>query len=169
MAVLCQPVASRSAPSTGTLGVAPAGPSARAASLPHALLPALRRRPFRVVTLSLAIAVMSAADLYLTLLYLTHTGMSEANPLARLMIAYQSPAVLASWKALTVFLCLGILYLVRDRRSAELGAWTGAAVLAWLMTHWATYIEEKTNLGPDFQLVSAEIDPRFVRIDAAAP
>jgi hypothetical protein len=138
-------------------------------TLRTALKTALRRRPFRVVTLCLAIAVMSAVDLYLTLLYLTHTGMSEANPLARIMIAYQSPAVLASWKALTVFLCLGILYLFRDRRSAELGAWTGAIVLAWLMTHWATYIDEKIDLGMDFQLVSVEIDPRFVRLNPIAP
>lgn len=165
MAALCQPGAPRPASHAGTVLLAPPSPLARAALLPAAI----RRRPFRVVTLSVAIAVMSAADLYLTLLYLTHTGMSEANPLARMMIAYQSPAVLASWKALTVFLCLGILYLVRDRRSAELGAWTGVAILAWLMTHWATYIDEKTHLGPDFQLVSAEIDPRFVRIDPAMP
>lgn len=168
MAALCQPAAPRPArPAAGGTLDAPGRPAR--APLPIAVPNALRRRPFRVVTLSLAIAVMSAADLYLTLLYLTHTGMSEANPLARMMIAYQSPAVLASWKALTVGLCVGILYLVRDRRSAELGAWTGVAVLAWLMTHWATYIEEKTDMGPDFQLVSAEIDPRFVRIEPFAP
>jgi hypothetical protein len=129
----------------------------------------LRRRPVRVVLLGVAIAAMSIVDLYLTLLYLTNTGMSEANPVARAMIAYQSPTVLGVWKALTVVLCVGILYLIRERRSAELGAWVGAVVLAWLMVHWARYADYKQGLSSEFFLVGAEIDPEFVRIGGAVP
>ena len=54
-------------------------------------------RPFRVVALSLAIAVMSSVDLYLTILYITHSGMNEVNPLARAMMEYQSPTILGIW------------------------------------------------------------------------
>lgn len=131
--------------------------------------PMLRRRPVRVVLLGAAIAAMSVVDLYLTLLYLTNTGMSEANPVARAIIAYQSPAVLGVWKALTVSLCVGILYLIRERRSAELGAWIGALVLGWLMVHWARYADYKQDLSPEFFLVGAEIDPEFVRIGGVMP
>ena len=95
---------------------------------------AICSRPFRVIALGSAIAAMSSVDLYLTLLYLTHTGMPEANPLARAMIAYQSPFVLTVWKTLTVALCVGILFLIRHKRSAEFGAWAGVCVLALLMS-----------------------------------
>ena len=138
-------------------------------TLGRGILPMLRRRPVRVVFLGAAITGMSCVDLYLTLFYLTNTGMSEANPLARAIIAYQSPAVLGIWKALTVSLCVGILYLIRERRSAELGAWVGAMVLAWLMIHWARYADYKQNLSHEFFLVGAEIDPEFVRIGGVVP
>ncbi len=128
-----------------------------------------RQRPSRVVLLVAAIAAMSVVDFYMTLLYLTNTGMSEANPLARAIIAYQSPAVLGVWKALTVSLCVGILYLIRERRSAELGAWVGVAVLGWLMVHWARYADYKRDVPAEFHLVGAEIDPAFVRIGRVVP
>lgn len=129
----------------------------------------LAHRPVRVVLLVVAIAAMSLVDLYLTLLFLTHTGMSEANPLARAMIAYQSPAILAAWKTMTVVLCGGILIFMRSRRSAELGAWVGAIVLGLLMAHWTRYIDHKGSFTQEMQLVSAEIDPSFVRLGQFAP
>jgi len=111
-------------------------------------------RPFRVVALALAIAVMSGADLYLTLLYVTHTGMNELNPLARAMMDYQSPAILALWKAGTVVISIGILILIRKQRSAELGAWIGCLVMSSLMLHWQGYIE--TNNGLDIEMARAQ-------------
>lgn len=138
-------------------------------ALGRGFLPSLRRRPCRVILLGTAIAAMSVVDFYLTLLYLTHTGMSEANPVARAIIAYQSPAVLGLWKALTVSLCVGILYLIRERRSAELGAWVGAMVLGWLMIHWGRYVDYKQQVSPEFFLVGAEIDPAYVRMGHAVP
>lgn len=136
---------------------------------PWGVLGPLRRRPFRIVLLGVLIAAMSAIDLYLTLLYLTHSGMSEGNPIARAIIAYQSPGVLAVWKALTVAFCLGILYLVRERRSAEIGAWVGAIVLAVLMAQWTRYIAFKVDVAPDFHLVGGDIDPAFVRLVRVTP
>ncbi|MFK7883340.1 MAG: DUF5658 family protein [Phycisphaerales bacterium] len=125
-------------------------------------------RPSRVVILGGAIGAMSMIDLYLTLLYLTHTGMSEANPLARAIIAYQSPFVLAVWKLLTVTFCVGILYLIRHKRSAELGAWVGAIVLGLLMTHWARYIEESVEYKPLISTIAADVDEDWVFIDPAS-
>ncbi|GEM_PF-770980 len=125
---------------------------------------AVRSRSFRVVALGIAIAVMSSIDLYLTLLYLTHTGMPEANPLARIMIAYQSPLVLTLWKTLTVVMCVGILYLIRHKRSAEFGAWAGACVLALLMSHWAQYASELAEMKPHMAPIAAQIDDTWVHI-----
>lgn len=125
-------------------------------------------RPSRVVLLGAAIGAMSMVDLYLTLLYLTHTGMSEANPLARAIIAYQSPMVLAVWKLLTVSACVGILFLIRHKRSAEMGAWVGVVVLGALMTHWIRYIDETEELKPLISAVASEIDEEWVQIDPAS-
>lgn len=146
----------------------PANPAGRPTGLLRLLAP-IARRPFRVVLLAVAIALMSMVDLYLTMLYLTHTGMSEANPVARAIIAYQSPVVLAVWKTLTVALCVGILFLIRERRSAELGAWFGAAVLGLLMAHWTRYIDYKVEMTPEFHMVAHQVDPGFVRLGQVVP
>lgn len=118
--------------------------------------------------LGAAIGAMSMIDLYLTLLYLTHSGMSEANPLARAIIAYQSPFILAVWKLLTVVLSVGILYLIRHKRSAELGAWVGAVVLGALMTHWTRYIDITEELKPNMAPIAQQMDENWVHIDPAA-
>lgn len=121
-----------------------------------------------MIILASAIAAMSAVDLYLTLLYLTHAGMSEANPFARAVIELQSPQVLALWKALTVSLSLGIFYLVRHTRSAELGAWIGVTVLGVLMTHWVHYINHTTTLRADHPAVAVQMDSAWVSLDPDA-
>lgn len=153
----------------GIMGVSHQAAAIQPDAAPGRALRMLANRPFRVVLLVAAIAAMSLVDLYLTLLFLTHTGMSEANPLARAMIAYQSPAILAAWKCTTVLLSVGILIYIRDRRSAELGAWIGAVVLALLMAHWTRYIDHKVSFTQEMQLVSAEIDPSFVSLGQVVP
>ena len=127
----------------------------------------LATRPFRVVALSAAILAMSIVDLYLTILYLTHTGMSEANPLARAIIAYQSPLVLALWKLTTVAFSVGILFLVRHRRSAEVGAWVGFLVLGLLMSHWTRYITELSDLKAEIGPTAMQMDDAWVFFDPA--
>lgn len=96
-------------------------------------------RSRRVLLLVAIIFGLSLVDLHLTLLYLTHTGMPEANPLARLVISYDSPAILAVWKLSTVFLAAWILIRARATRTAEIGAWIGCIVLVWLSIHWLRY------------------------------
>src|SRR5262245_27522846 len=61
-----------------------------------------KRRAVRVLALTAAIALMSAADLYITLVYLKSGGMSEGNPLARWVMATGSAGALAGWKLVSV-------------------------------------------------------------------
>lgn len=122
----------------------------------------------RVVTLVVMIAVMSAIDLYLTLLYVTHTGMSEANPLARAMMGYQSPTILALWKLATLVLSLGILIIIREKRSAEIGAWIECIVLGWLMTHWVGYIDFSAEMQDRIVHSDPTLDPNWIMIEAEA-
>jgi len=131
------------------------------------LFPLLRLRGRRVLLLACAIALMSAVDLYLTLLYVTNMGMNEMNPLARAMMAYQSPKVLALWKFLTVALSLGILILIRNKRSAEWGAWVGFLVLGWLMSHWVIFVHEMRDINLEVVQEIASMDPTWVVIEAA--
>ena len=148
------------------------GSSLGVASLPSAALirsplGLLARRSYRVGLLGLAIAIMSAADLYLTLLYVTHTGMNEMNPLARAMMEYQSPALLALLKAATVTLSVGILLVIRKKRSAEIGAWIACLFLGWLMSHWILFIEETRGMNIEVMHELAAGDHTWVTIDAS--
>lgn len=126
-------------------------------------------RPRRVALLVAAIIVMSLGDLALTLTYLQHLGMAEMNPLARLVIGFQSPALLAVWKLATVAACVSILLWKSSTRSAELGAWLGAMILCGLMLHWRSYVK----LAPPIPAsVAAHVhsgDERWTSIAPAAP
>jgi hypothetical protein len=125
-------------------------------------------RPFRVVALSLAIAVMSGADLYLTLLFVTQTGMNEMNPLARAMMEYQSPAILAVWKMGTVVISVGILLMIRKQRSAELGAWVGCFVMGWLMLHWSGFIENSQYINFEMAASHNINNPTWIMISTGS-
>lgn len=142
-------------------------PTAARRGVLGSLISMFSQRSFRVVLLGVAIAAMSSIDLYLTLLYVTHTGMNEMNPFAREMMQYQSPFVLAIWKALTVSVSLGILMLIRKQRSAEIGAWAGCLVLGWLMVHWSTFIYETQHMNIELMHEIAVGDPTWVIIEAA--
>ena len=119
-------------------------------------------RSSRVIVLIALITVMSVVDLYLTILYITHTGMNEVNPLARAMMEYQSPAILGVWKLATVTLGVGILAFIRHKRSAEFGAWAGCMILVMLMAHWVAYIEEHSRISDGPMQVNALGDPNWV-------
>ena len=122
------------------------------------------QRSYRVLVLVILITAMSGADLYLTLLYVTNTGMNEINPLARAMMEYQSPLVLAIWKLATVMLSAGILLMIRKQRSAEIGAWAGFLVLAWLMTHWVVFVEQTDHMDIEVARAVGEHDPTWIMI-----
>lgn len=125
-------------------------------------------RSFRVLALSIAIVVMSSVDLYLTILYITHSGMNEMNPLARAMMEYQSPSILAVWKMGTVVLSVGILLLIRKQRSAECGAWVGCLVLGWLMTHWVGFIDDNAKLNLEIAHALNRDNPNWILMTTSA-
>lgn len=125
------------------------------------------QRSFRVIVLIALIAAMSMVDLYLTILYVTHSGMNEVNPLARAMMEYQSPAILGIWKLGTLALGIGILALIRHKRSAEMGAWIGCLILGLLMSHWVSYIDEHSRMTQGPIQVNALGDPSWVFFESS--
>lgn len=109
---------------------------------------ALQRGRTRRVTILLgAILLLSLGDLALTLTHLTQAGMLEANPVARLVMAYNSPALLAAWTMLSVGLAVGILFYARRRALAEAAAWFCFLVLTWLTFRWAMYNQQISDLA----------------------
>jgi len=123
------------------------------------------RRARRVGWLLIGIAALSAGDLALTLTFLMHTGMAEANPMARAVIELGSPWLLAGWKAATVLCAAAILFAFRYRASGELGAWAGAIVLACLTLHWGRYVTETVSAPVCASVDPALLDHRWVRIE----
>jgi hypothetical protein len=113
----------------------------------------LRRRAWRVCLLTAAIAVMSMADLSMTLTYLKSVGMGEANPIARYVMGFNSPSLLAVWKCASVTLACLIFILTRHRKSAEIACWTCAAALLALCLGWIQYANEAHKLTPTLQAV----------------
>jgi hypothetical protein len=97
-------------------------------------------RSRRVLVLIAGIIVLSVVDLIITLTHLKGAGMAEANPLARFVInATGSPISLASFKLLTVLVCVGLLYKVRRTVQAELAAWCALGILACMSAMWFSY------------------------------
>lgn len=109
---------------------------------PWAHLAGCEARSRRVLALLLCVLVLSAADLYLTTTHLTSAGMAEGNPIARAIIAANSPLLLTLWKVVTVGLGVWILFAARRSRAGEAGAWLCFGVLCWLMVRWMTYSDE---------------------------
>lgn len=124
----------------------------------------------RVLILLCVVIVLSLADLYLTVLYVSGAGgFPEANPFARAIMSAQSIPLLIAWKMGTVLTAVGILYAIRRTRSAELGAWVCFLVLGWLTVHWGQYVAEA---HPTTLVQAAEYgysDPHWVAITAAQP
>lgn len=116
--------------------ICPSAVDLQAVSVPK---PSGRAR--RVLFLLSIVIVLSLADLYLTLLFLTQGSFAEANPLARAIMHSQSIGLLVAWKLGSVLTTVGILYAVRKTPSAELGAWVCFAVLGWLTYQWTGYID----------------------------
>ena len=123
---------------------------------PHT--PQQRRRAIRVWLLIATIVVLSMADLYMTLTYLRGAGMGEANPLARLVISYNSPLLLGVWKCACVFIACVFLALARHRWSGEAASWACCVVLTALTVHWAMYSAEAAALTNQIATMQSDGD-----------
>jgi hypothetical protein len=124
-----------------------------------------RRRGIRVWLLVATIVILSMADLYMTLTHLRGAGMGEANPLARLVISYNSPMLLSVWKCACVFIACVILVMARHRWSGEAASWVCAGVLTVLTVHWAMYCAEAATLTNQIATMQADPPPNWVSMD----
>lgn len=121
-------------------------------------------RAQRVIAIVLASILMSAGDLYMTLTYVTNIGMIELNPLARQLMAWNSPMAVVAWKlALTLF-GAGVLLAFRKRRSTEVAAWLVFASMTWLIFHWRGFNTEVADMTEEYQMLSQIGDERFVHM-----
>lgn len=123
---------------------------------------AITSRPARVSALLLCVVAMSMADLYMTLQYVMNFGMIEVNPLARRIIEAGSAAELIMFKLGSVLLAVGVLFLFRSRRTAELGAWACFVAMVWLTAHWFNYNAIISTLTTELQSLAALQEPGWV-------
>jgi hypothetical protein len=132
----------------------------------RARLEAALGRPRRVVILLLGVVVLSVADLLITLAHLRATGMAEANPVARFVIGLTgSPISLACFKALSVFICVGLLYKVRKTVQGEIASWCALLILSCISMMWFRYAHQYEN-PVDVQLAQSEwAQEQWVRFD----
>lgn len=107
----------------------------------------------RVAILLAAIALLSLGDLYMTLAYATSVGMFESNPLARFVMSFGSPALVATWKLGSLLLACTIFYWARRSRYAEMGVWGCTLLLCWLTCHWGAYVDQIHEIEGDIALV----------------
>lgn len=124
-------------------------------------------RTHRVIALLSLVAVLSLADLYMTMTHLTGAGMYEGNPIARAIMKVGSPAYLATFKVVTVAITVGILYYARRRFSGEMGSWASAAMLVWLTGRWITYNDATADLTEDMNYLIHARDERWVAMGDA--
>jgi hypothetical protein len=142
-------------------------PASGTVSLVAAAVPPLRhdqRRPIRVVCLTIAIALLSLADLHITMLYLRTVGMGEANPIARFVMEHGSETLLIAWKCASVSVACLVFFQCRRHRVAELAAWFALAVLVWLLVRWMGYADEVWRLTPALHTLSEVDSALWVRL-----
>lgn len=97
-------------------------------------------RSERVTWLLVGVVLLSLADLFLTITYLTSVGMSEGNPIA-LWLLHTTNSVwpLALYKIATVAVCVSLLYFNRYKRQSELASWCAMIILVALSIWWNQY------------------------------
>ncbi|MEM7754010.1 MAG: DUF5658 family protein [Planctomycetota bacterium] len=126
-------------------------------------------RPRRVLYLLAAVVLMSAADLAITLVWLTNVGLAESNPLARWVIAQGSVELLAVWKAITVLPAVLVFAVLRDKPVGELGAIIAATVLAIVTLHWHAYHADADLLVHALPAFEQGTDERWITLVSSEP
>lgn len=129
-------------------------------SVPPSLLS--RGRGTRVLMLAGLLTILSAADLYITGLYLSTTGMAEENPLARLVMSSGSMGYLSAWKFMTVLPALVLMIGYRRRLFVELLGWVACGVLIMVMIRWMEYARETHLLISALDALQNNADGRWV-------
>jgi hypothetical protein len=117
--------------------------------------PLLAPRRRRVALAILAIVIFSLADLYFTILFARSVGMAEANPVARLVMSLNSPALLGLWKCATVAGACLIFWAFRHRRTTEAAALACMCALGALTVWWSVYTKELPSHTASFHTLAA--------------
>lgn len=120
--------------------------------------PASRARSLRVSMLIIAIIALSMGDLSMTMTFLRSVGMGEGNPVARLVIAYDSPALLVAWKCASVMLACLIFAVYRKKAFTEVACWCCVGILCWLTVRWWNYASETTELSQHLHAIATATD-----------
>lgn len=131
-----------------------------------------RTRSRRVTFLIVAMVMMGIADLMCTLTYMRTSGMLEANPLARFVLSTGAveggSGQLVMFKALTIMLSCGTLYLARRHRQAEFSAWACTAMMLALTVHWINYNRSVSSFTNDMAVLAmsgGEFEPMWVKLE----
>lgn len=124
-----------------------------------------RARGIRMGMLLGATALMGLGDLDMTLQFVRNVGMIEANPLARSLMEGQSPLPVVLFKLGSIFFCVGVLFMARRRRHAEVAAWACFLVMAALTMHWNRYSAEVSAMTPEVNALAEAGDPHWVSMD----
>ncbi|MBL8746785.1 MAG: hypothetical protein JNK58_10565 [Phycisphaerae bacterium] len=129
-------------------------------------------RSRRVTFLIVAMTMMGIADLMCTLTYMRTSGMLEANPLARFILTTGAvdggSEQLVMFKALTILLSCGTLYIARRHRQAELSAWVCTAMMCVLTIHWINYNRSVSAFTNDMAVLAmsgGEFEPMWVKLE----
>ena len=105
------------------------------------------KRSERVTLLLVGVVLLSLADLFLTITYLTTVGMSEGNPIAVwLLHTTNSIWPLAVYKLATVAVCVTLLYRNRCKRQSEMASWCAMCILVALSIWWNQYSQYQPYL-----------------------
>jgi hypothetical protein len=127
----------------------------------EAFTPETRAR--RVSILLTATALLCLGDLALTLIFITSVGMLESNPVARAVMAHDSPAAVVIWKLSTMVLGLGILFWARRMSKAEIAAWICFLTMVGLTFHWLGFANAMLLVtDPQYAELAMMDDPRWV-------
>lgn len=127
-----------------------------------------RMRCRRIGWLMLAMTLMGIADLLCTLTYMRTSGMLEANPVARFVLSTGDAAQLIMFKALTILLTCGTLYLARRHRQAELSAWVCTTMMLVLTLHWINYNRSVSAFTNDMAVLAmsgGEFEPMWIKLE----
>lgn len=122
----------------------------------------LSRRGTRIAIAIGVASVLGLADLWLTVHFMTTTGMNELNPIARAIVGL-SPMALVCYKLLCMLVNGLILTSLRGRPSAELAAWACVALMVALTAHWHQFtggVHEIASMDPAMRMA----DATFVKI-----
>ena len=132
---------------------------------PDASFDSHARRARRVTVLLAGVMVLSLADLIITLAHLRSTGMAEANPIAAYIIrTTHSPWVLAAYKAVTVGICVALLYRLRRAVTGEVAAWCAVVILTLMSLAWKHY-SERMEIPDAVRVVDAADAHDWLQLD----